>query len=357
MKARTAERERALILCVEDEPDLRADIIDELRASGHDAIGADDGRSALETLGKVRPDLILCDITMPGMNGYDLLKTVRAHRADLDDVPFVFLTALDEREAVISGKRAGADDYLVKPIDFDLMLASIETRIAQTRRICALHRQDEESVRKAFSVLAGRSDAPAVGMTTEVLDILGFGVVLVDRRGDVVFANAFARTLGEGTDGLSFDRRVSVTTPDLTRQLHAHVAEVVEASEQGRDIMRGLAVPRLDGAGEIMLVICALCRREGGDGRAPMAAIFISDSKRRPEPPEHLLESLFGLTPAEAHVAHGLVSGQRSADVARDLKISQTTVAFHLRNLFEKTGTHRQVDLVALIMNALAAVR
>ena len=70
-----------------------------------------------------------------------------------------------------------------------------------------------------------------------------------------------------------------------------------------------------------------------------------------------MMASLFGLTPAEAQVAKGLVAGRRTADIARDLKISQTTVAFHLRNLFEKTATNRQVDLVALVMKTLPSVR
>lgn len=346
--AQTSEKVSGLILCVEDEPDLRADIIDELRSSGHKAIGADDGRQALEVLKSVRPDLILCDISMPGMDGYALLEAMRTRRTDLGDVPFVFLTALDERAEVISAKRSGADDYLVKPIDFDLMLASIEARIAQTRRMRALHRTQESG---AAAASAGK---PVIGMTAEVLDLLSFGVLLAERQGKVVFANACARTVAEETDSLSFRDRLRAGTADLTRQLRAHVADVAEAAACGGDIMRGMAVPRRDGGGEIMLVICSLSGREG---RLPMAAIFISDSARRTAPPEHMLASLFGLTPAEAQVAQGLVSGRRSADIARELKISQTTVAFHLRNLFEKTGTHRQVDLVALIMKALAAVK
>lgn len=348
-----APETRGLILCVEDEPDLRADIIDELRSSGHEAIGADDGRKALDILKTVRPDLILCDISMPGMDGYELLQAMRSRRADLGDVPFVFLTALNERADVISGKRAGADDYLVKPIDFDLMLASIEARIAQARRMRTLH-GGQANAAKSMSAAADRL---VIGMTAEVLDLLSFGVVLADRRGEVAFANACARTLAEKTDSLSLRGRLRAGTAELTRQLRQHVARVADAAQRGDDIMTGMALHRLDGGGEIMLVICSLPGRDGHDVRSPVAAIFMSDPAHRPAPPEHVLASLFGLTPAEAQVAHGLVSGRRSSDIAGDLKISQTTVAFHLRNLFEKTGTHRQVDLVALIMKTLAAVR
>lgn len=333
-----------LILCVEDEPDLRADIMDELRTAGHEAIGADDGRQALDILKTVRPDLILCDIFMPGMDGYELLHTMRTQRADLGDVPFVFLTALNERAEMISGKRSGADDYLVKPIDFDLMLASIEARITQARRMRALHSSQH----------AAAADNLGLGMTTEVLDLLGFGVVITCRQGSIAFANAYAHTVADETDSLLLGDRLRAGTTEQTRHLHACIAEAIDAGNSDDDSMRGLTVTRSDGGGELMLVICPLA---GTDGQASRAAIFISDTARRPALPAHMLAALFGLTPAEAQVAHGLVSGRRRADIAAELNISQTTVAFHLRNLFEKTGTHRQADLVALFMKTLAAVK
>ncbi|WP_168201391.1 helix-turn-helix transcriptional regulator [Qingshengfaniella alkalisoli] len=66
---------------------------------------------------------------------------------------------------------------------------------------------------------------------------------------------------------------------------------------------------------------------------------------------------LFGLTPAEARVAGALANGARTVDVAKDLGVSQTTIAFHMRNLFQKTGTNRQADLVALILAGAMMIR
>ncbi|MDN2565619.1 response regulator [Aquibium sp. A9E412] len=348
-----AAGERHVILCVEDEAEFRDDIVEELRACGHAAIGAGDGRAALAMLATVRPDLILCDISMPGMDGYDLMETVRRERADLADVPFVFLTALNDREAVICGKRAGADDYLVKPVDFDLMLASIEARLAQARRVRAHYRRSDAASGAARG-RAGDAARPGSAAASGVLDILGFGVVLADARGGVRFANAFARALARDTQSLFVQEALRAATPELTRQLLAHVAEVAGAAAEGGDAMRGMALPLHGTGGELLLVICAL-PPAGDDG--PGAAVFISDTRRRPVPPEHVLGALFGLTPSEAQIAHGLVSGQRSADIARALNVSQTTVAFHLRNLFEKTGTNRQVDFVALVLGTLGALR
>ncbi|RYG29115.1 MAG: response regulator, partial [Burkholderiales bacterium] len=124
-----------LILCVEDERRLRANVVEELRDAGYGVIEADDGQAALDLLVEHTPDLVLCDITMPRMGGYELLSAVRASQTAIANVPFVFLTALSDRLAVIEGKSAGADDFLTKPIDFDLMLATIRSRLDQVVRI------------------------------------------------------------------------------------------------------------------------------------------------------------------------------------------------------------------------------
>src|SRR5690606_29867916 len=106
---------RPVILCVEDEAELRRDLADELRESGYAVIEARNGKEALERLDTIRPDLILCDISMPGLNGFEVLKATQAKASDHADIPFVFLSALADPREVVEGKRLGADDYLVKP--------------------------------------------------------------------------------------------------------------------------------------------------------------------------------------------------------------------------------------------------
>src|SRR5690554_3250366 len=180
------------ILCVEDERRLRQDIIDELEIAGYDALGAADGREALALLDARRPDLILCDISMPRLDGFGFLETMRDTRPDLADVPLVFLTALGGRDHVINGKRAGADDYLVKPIDFDLMLATIESRLGQIERIGHKAERDVGALRDA---LYASSLGKSAGLE-RILDMLSFGVILVSRS-RVVFTNRAARDIYE----------------------------------------------------------------------------------------------------------------------------------------------------------------
>lgn len=199
------------------------------------------------------------------------------------------------------------------------------------------------------------ADGLVVRAMADVLDLLNFGVVLADGQGEVAFANRCARVLARETGSLSLDCRVRATRADLTARLHAHLADVLDTARRGRDAMRGMAVPHRNGRGELMLLMSALPSRDLASPRS-LATIFMSDSAGAQAPPEHLLTSLFGLTPVEAQVARELVRGARKPEIARELEISETTVAFHLRNLFEKTGTHRQVELVSLFMKTFKPV-
>lgn len=200
---------RPLILCVEDEEDLRRDIVDELREAGYGVIEASDGAAALQQLAAQRPDLILCDISMPALNDHAVLQAAKG--GTYADIPFVFLSALADPREVVAGKRLGADDYLVKPIDYDLLLATVDARLRQVARL-----------------------------------------------------------------------RTQLTPPP------------------------------------------PLC--------------------------QDILARDFRLTPAEAQVALALADGCKPVQIAARLGVARSTVVFHLSNIFQKTGTTRQAELVALIL-------
>jgi class 3 adenylate cyclase len=125
----------ALILCIEDEEPLRRLITAELRDAGYETIEAADGRAGLAAIREHQPDLVLCDVNMPGMNGYELLSQLRDNHPHLAEAPFVFLSALADRRDVIAGKRLGADDYLTKPVDIEVLIATVEARLMQVERL------------------------------------------------------------------------------------------------------------------------------------------------------------------------------------------------------------------------------
>ena len=121
--------EQFKVLCIEDEPEILRDIADELADHGFIVDQAASAELALPRIDSGTPDLIICDMQMPGMNGLQLLEKLRARSDAMANVPFVFLTAFGDRETTIHGRKAGADDYLVKPVDFDLLIAAVESHL------------------------------------------------------------------------------------------------------------------------------------------------------------------------------------------------------------------------------------
>ncbi|KPQ38260.1 MAG: response regulator [Phormidium sp.] len=115
------------ILVVEDERVLQKNIIKILRLEGFEVIGADDGVSGVACARQESPDLIVCDVMMPEMDGYQMLKTLQED-VNTALIPFIFLTAKTDRSDMRQGFEMGADDYLVKPFDADELLRAIEAR-------------------------------------------------------------------------------------------------------------------------------------------------------------------------------------------------------------------------------------
>ena len=107
---------RASILVIEDDAIQRLAIVGILQRVGHRVLWAVDGEQGLEMARQSRPDLIVCDVVMPGMNGYQLVTSLR-QEAGLSEVPVIMLTSMTERAQVRVGMTAGADDYLAKPLN------------------------------------------------------------------------------------------------------------------------------------------------------------------------------------------------------------------------------------------------
>ncbi len=122
------------ILCVEDDRETAALIVEELVERGYTVSVAYDGHEGLAAILKDAPDLVLCDINMPLMSGFELLERLVSLAPRFSRMPFVFLTALADRDSELKGRRLGADDYVTKPIDFDLLATIITARLAGVAR-------------------------------------------------------------------------------------------------------------------------------------------------------------------------------------------------------------------------------
>jgi len=108
----------AKILIAEDEPDIRELVAFMLRFAGYEVLAASNGEEAVQTATRETPDLILMDVRMPRMTGYDACRIMKAN-PDLRDVPVVFLSAKGQESEIQSGLDAGAEEYLLKPFSPD----------------------------------------------------------------------------------------------------------------------------------------------------------------------------------------------------------------------------------------------
>ena len=122
------------ILCVEDHRETATLVAQELVERGFNVKVAHDGQEGLLAILKDKPDLVLCDINMPIMSGFEVLERLTEIAPQLGHMPFVFLTALSDRDNELKARQLGADDYVTKPIDFDVLTAILNARLAGVAR-------------------------------------------------------------------------------------------------------------------------------------------------------------------------------------------------------------------------------
>ena len=161
------------ILCIEDDFETASLISEELRDRGFTVILAKNGKEGLSAIDQAQPDLVLCDINMPLMSGFEVLKRLTADAPRFGDVRFVFLIALSDRDNELKGRNLGADDYVTKPIDFDILQTIINARLAGIARTRIWPSQINLNDREIASLTwAARGKSPE-----EILNVLGSGNV------------------------------------------------------------------------------------------------------------------------------------------------------------------------------------
>lgn len=126
---------RNRILLIEDDRETAGLLAEELRDDGYEVVVAHDGGAGFSAILKHTPDLVLCDVSMPVLSGFEVLERLTAIAPRFSRMPFVFLTALVDREHQLHGRQLGADDYVTKPIDFEILLTIIRARLAGVARM------------------------------------------------------------------------------------------------------------------------------------------------------------------------------------------------------------------------------
>lgn len=188
------------------------------------------------------------------------------------------------------------------------------------------------------------------------LEVIRHGVVVVAGDHLVINHNSAAERILRGEDGLALrSGGIAATTARAERELHCAIQQALVS---GCGAVRGgstLTCVRPSGRRPYIVHVLPSYRGDI-DGniddprRQPMALVLIIDPEDKPEPPAALLRRLYGLTRAEADIAIRVTHGAHLTDISQELSISLPTVRTHLQHAFDKTGTHRQAELVHLLM-------
>src|ERR1700759_165786 len=151
------------LLVIDDHDDIRENIAEILSLAGYEVFTAENGKRGVETALKENPELVICDIMMPELDGYGVLHLLRKNDATLN-TPFIFLTAKTERTDFRKGMEMGADDYITKPFDDIELLNAIEIRL------------------KKYDILQGRDSADEKGASELIADPRASGTLRLNAQ-------------------------------------------------------------------------------------------------------------------------------------------------------------------------------
>lgn len=294
---------RGTVLVVDDTADTLAVLTEALEREGYAALVATGGEAALAICARVTPDLVLMDAVMPGLDGFDGCRRLKATPA-LAHVPVVFMTALSDTEHVLRGLAAGGVDYVTKPIVLDELFARIRVHLANAR--------------------AARSARLA-------LDAAGGFLLAVDGAGALLWSTPQASLLLRDVLG----RHDALPDP-----VRAAVAAAVAVGTGAEPVQ---VVPS-EAGGPLQLVPLGAA----GPGEFLFRLL-------RVEGDEEVLRRRFGLTAREAEVLTWIARGKPNRDIGDILALSPRTVNKHLEVVFRKLGVENRASAAVLASRALNA--
>jgi len=298
------------ILIVDDVPDNLAVLFDLLTQRGFRVFAADSGQQAIAELQTIAPDLILLDVLMPELDGFETCERIKAD-PDFADVPLLFLTALDDTLDKVKGFELGAVDYITKPIQSEEVLARVNAHLDLRSLRLELEQRNEELDREMQSRL---------GAEQALERALDAPVLLLEPTGAVSFRTEAAEALLARHGGLPpADQRRSWLTAE----------ESELPGSNGRLHVKRRADP-------------------GGSGRA----LFLLVEKSLPGRPQHLIA--LGLTPREAEILFWIAQGKTSPEVAAIVSAATATVKRHVHHILHKLGVETRF---AAALKALEILR
>lgn len=296
------------VLVVDDTPESLRFLTDTLEAAGISVLIATSGDAAIELMAHVVPDLILMDALMPGLDGFETTRAIKASPQGAG-VPIIFMTGLTESEHVVRALEAGGIDYVRKPIVVEELLARVHVHMANARRAAG----------SAFA-----------------LDATGRNLVALDSGARVVWSTPAAERLLHMLDpGWS---RAEGTLPAL---LAGPAARLIAEDAPAGQSMRVEA-----GGGEAIELIVV--------GRRRRDELLVRLNHLDPQADIARLSQAFGLTSREAEVLLWISYGKPNRVISEILTISPRTVNKHLEQIFEKLGVETRAAAAAFAVRVIA---
>lgn len=290
---------RDIVLLVDDSPDALGFLTEALEASGYSVLIATSGHAALSIVARISPDLILLDAVMPGMDGFEACKALKADPA-VAQVPVIFMTGLTETEHVVKALESGGVDYLTKPINIDELRARIRVHLSNAR--------SAQSARVALDA-AGR----------HLLAIRGDGQV----HWTTPQANRLIETATGHADGISAVARAAAAWLAQRRSGAAS-----PQSEPGFSFSEATGLP---------LTLSLL-----GTIGADEYLFRLTSANRQSE--DEILRQSFGLTHRESEVLLWIAKGKANRDIGEILGLSSRTVNKHLEQIYAKLGVENRAS-------------
>ncbi len=285
-----------IILVVDDVPRSLGALCSDLEADGYTVLVASDGQSALARLDIVTPDAVLLDALMPGLDGFETCRRIKAHSA-WAHIPVIFMTGLSETIHIVNAFAAGGVDYVVKPVRTPDVLARLATHVRNSR---------------------------AIRLARDAIDVGGHGILVVDTH-----------------------LRIAWRSPHAQRWL----AEFFPGEEESACIawLAGGAGPPGDLRTRSLAGRTLSARRLGRVGVGE--TMWLLSIGAEAVPASRLATA--SLTPRETEVLSWVAKGKTNRDVAEILCMSPRTVNKHLEHVFEKLGVETRAAAAGLASREL----
>lgn len=302
-------RERPVVLIVDDTPANLAYLSDALDEAGYMVLVALDGDSAMDRLNLLTPDIILLDAVMPGMDGFETCRAIKAHRS-ARDTPVIFMTGLVECEHVVRAFEVGAVDYVTKPVRQEEALARIATHIRRSHTLLKAHRSIE-----------------ACGKAGLTMDIEG---------------------------------NITWQTPHVREWLHQYLGDdpAAYAWVRLRAWLNGLAtrgVPQRDANKQFSVAQAQGRLNMHFAGEISSHEYLLLIDEQRADASARRLAETHGLTARESEVLSWLAAGKTNRDIGEILGMSPRTVNKHLERIYVKLGVETRAAAAAMAVQAMAA--